>query len=249
MTVLRDDAESRDAVLDDLVAANRILAGLEILDGWGHVSARDPDESTHFLISAARAPALVRRCDLTSVRVQDGEPTTGARSYIERHIHAGIYRTRPDVTAVVHCHTDALLPFGATGTPLRPLAHTDAFLIDGCPIWDIREATERDTMLVDTTDLGDRLATSLGTAPVILMRGHGATIVGRSIHEAVYRAVYTRHAAVVDLAGRALGPVHYLSFREAHAAAQSVGKTLDRTWDLWRAQHVPTTCSPGDSDD
>jgi len=240
VTATPDEARSRDNVLTDLVLANRILAAQKIFDGWGHVSMRDPEDPTLFTMSAARAPALVRRRDLVSIRVRDGEPTTGARSYIERHIHAGIYRARSDVTAVVHCHTEALLPFGVTGTLLRPLAHTDAFLIYGCPIWEIRDATTRDTMLVDTPDLGDSLAASLVAAPVVLMRGHGATIVGCSIQEVVYRAIYTRHAAVADLTSRTLGPIQYLDHNEAQAAADSIGKTLDRTWNLWSAEHAPT---------
>ncbi len=248
MTAGPDEVMSSD-ILTDLVLANRILAAEEIFDGWGHVSALDPEDAGNFIMSAARAPALVRRCDLAPIRVRDGEPTTALRSYTERHIHAAIYRSRPDVTAVVHCHTDALLPFGATGTSLRPLAHTDAFLIDGCPIWEIRDATDRDTMLVDTHDLGDSLAVALDAAPVVLMRGHGATIVGRSIREVVYRAIYTRHAAVADLTSRALGPITYLGRREAVAAADLIGRTLDRTWDLWSAEHAPTTSLNGDTDD
>lgn len=248
MTAEPAEVRSQD-ILTDLVLANRILAAQEIFDGWGHVSVRDPEDSTHFIMSAARAPALVRRRDLAPIRVRDGEPTTGARSYIERHIHAAIYRARQDVAAVVHCHTEALLPFGATGTSLRPLAHTDAFLIHGCPIWEIRDATDRDTMLVDTYDVGDSLAASLNAAPVVLMRGHGATIVGRSIKEVVYRAIYTRHAAVADLTSRPLGPIRYLARREAQTAADSIGRTLDRTWDLWSAGHALTPSLNGDTDD
>ncbi|MTD53729.1 class II aldolase/adducin family protein [Amycolatopsis pithecellobii] len=241
MTAAHTVRPTRDQVLKNLVIANRVLAAYEVVDGWGHVSARDPDDADSFIMSAVRAPALVRERDLVAIRVGDGEPPAQIKASVERHIHAGIYRSRKDVTAVVHCHAEALIPFGVAGVPLRPLAHTDAFLIDGCPIWEIRAATYRDTMLVDTAELGDSLAATLAQAPIALMRGHGATIVGASIHEAVYRAIYARHAALVDLAGRSLGTVRYLSTDEARSAADSTVKTFDRTWELWSTQHGATS--------
>src|SRR5580698_3623252 len=95
---------SRDPKLvEDLVYANRILYQQEVLDGFGHVSVRSDKDPTHFLMSRSMAPALVTTNDIMEYD-RDGEPVDarGRNSYVERYIHAAIYRVRPDVMAIVH---------------------------------------------------------------------------------------------------------------------------------------------------
>lgn len=221
----------------ELALANAIVAREGVVDAWGHVSMRTPGGVTDFLLSAAVPPSLVTEDDILEVDVANGEVIGDGKTYLERHIHAAIYRERPDVGAVVHCHTAELLPFGVTGQPIVPLSHTDAFLADGCPVFEIRDAcVETDTMLVDSGKLGDALARALGGAPVILMRGHGATVVGADLREAVYRAIYLRHAAVLQLAAIALGDVRPLSDAEAREMAKALGATADRSWNYWRSR-------------
>lgn len=218
----------------ELVLANRILAALGIVDGWGHVSVRVPGAPDRFLLARSTAPALVSEEDLLELDVATGETVHGGRSYLERFIHSGIYRARPDAVAVVHNHAPDLIPFGVTALELRPLLHVSAFLGAGAPRFEIRDvAGPATSMLIDSPALGDALAASLGDAPLVLMRGHGVSLVGSSLRQAVYRAVYARQNARVQLQVAALGEVTYLSPEEAHSAAATVDAGLDRVWNLW----------------
>ena len=119
-------------LLDNLVAANRILAGLGIVDGFGHVSARHPDHPDRFLISRSLAPELVTRDDIMELHL-DGSPvgSDARKPYLERFIHGEIYRKRPDVQSVVHSHAPSVVPFTSSSIRLRPICHMGSFLRNG----------------------------------------------------------------------------------------------------------------------
>jgi ribulose-5-phosphate 4-epimerase/fuculose-1-phosphate aldolase len=225
-------------LLEDLVAANRILVDQGVLDGYGHVRARHDREPGRFLMSRSIAPELVTAADVLEYD-QDSEPVAagGRASYLERFIHGEIYRIRPDVRAIVHSHSPSVIPFGVTGAPLRPLYHMSAFLAGRVPVWDIRAAAGGPTdMLVRTPALGRALAQTLGTRPVVLMRGHGAVVVGASLPQVVFRSVYTEVNARLQAQALGLGGggVTYLSPEEAARAEASITGTLGRPWELWK---------------
>jgi ribulose-5-phosphate 4-epimerase/fuculose-1-phosphate aldolase len=224
------------ALADDLVAASRILAMHEVLDAYGHVSARSDRRPEHFIISRALAPALVSAADLMELDAQS-EPLPGEKrkGFIERYIHGEIYRVRPEVMAIVHSHSPSVIPFGVTRTRLRPIYHMGAFLWPGVPVFDIRKQREDNDLLVRDRILGKALASSLGACSCVLMRGHGATVVGDSVQEAVFRAIYTETNARLQLQASALeGPVEFLSDAEGRAATKTNRGTLDRPWELWK---------------
>src|SRR5271166_1925466 len=128
-----------DALIQDLVVANRVLAREEVVDAYGHVSVRHPDNPNHFLIARSLAPELVNPEDIVELDL-DGQPIRDVdRSlYLERFIHAAIFAARPDVMAVVHAHAEDTLPFGiAEGTKLRPVIHSGSFIGADVPVWDI----------------------------------------------------------------------------------------------------------------
>jgi ribulose-5-phosphate 4-epimerase/fuculose-1-phosphate aldolase len=225
------------ALIEDLVAANRILVDQGVVDGYGHVSARHDRDPNRYLLSRSVAPELVTVTDIMEYDL-DSNPVDarGRSSYLERFIHGEIYKVRPDVKAVVHTHSPSVIPFGVTGVPLRPLYHMSAFLWTGVPVFDIRVASgEMTDMLVRTPALGRALAQTLGPRAVALMRGHGNVIVGISLREAVFRSVYTEMNARLQTQAMALsGNVTYLDPEEAKKAEVSVGGTLDRPWTLWK---------------
>jgi HCOMODA/2-hydroxy-3-carboxy-muconic semialdehyde decarboxylase len=227
-------------LIDDLVTANRILAAEGVLDGFGHVSARHDERPDRFLLARSMAPALVAAADIMEFDL-DGNAVAahGRTAYLERFIHSEIYKTRPEVQAVVHSHSPAVIPFGVVGVKLRPIFHLGGFLGAGAPVFEIRDSGGPATdMLVRNPMLGAALAKTLGNAPVALMRGHGDVVVGRSIREAVFRAVYTEVNA--RLAGEALrlggGEVVFLNEEEAGAAAITNSAQIDRPWELWKAK-------------
>ena len=224
------------ALVEDLVAANRILADQGVVDGYGHVSVRHPASPQRYLMARSIAPEMVTAADIMEYDL-DSVPVDarGRAVYLERFIHGEIYRARPDVRAVVHNHSPSVIPFGVTGVPLRPLYHMSAFLGGGVPVFDIRQAGGMTDMLVRDAALGRALAGTLGAAPVVLMRGHGAVVVGPSLPIAVFRSVYTEVNARLQAQAMALGgTVTYLDPEEARRADGSVGGTVPRPWELWK---------------
>jgi ribulose-5-phosphate 4-epimerase/fuculose-1-phosphate aldolase len=226
-------------LIEDLVYANRILSDQGVVDAFGHVSARDDKDPSRFLLARSIAPALVASSDILEFD-SNGEPIDahGRGVYLERFIHAAIYRARPDVMAIVHSHSPAVIPFGVTGTILRPIYHMSAFLGSGAPVFEIRDAAGMTNMLITDNKLGDALAKSLGDRAVVLMRGHGSVAVGSSIPQVVHRAIYTEVNARLQAEAAKLGPINFLTPEEAAKAdAQTDSMTsLARPWELWKAR-------------
>jgi ribulose-5-phosphate 4-epimerase/fuculose-1-phosphate aldolase len=224
------------ALIEDLVAANRILAHHGVLDGFGHVSARHPERPDRFLLSCSRAPELVVPADIMTFDL-DANPVGGdtRRPYLERFIHGEIYRARPDVHAVVHSHSPSVIPFAASSVRLRPVYHMGSFLGAGAPVFDIRRHFGCTDMLVRNREQGAALARELGPAGVALMRGHGFVAVAESIPVAVYRAIYTELNAAAQQKAIALGgTVTYLEPDEAARSDETNRGVSDRPWALWK---------------
>jgi ribulose-5-phosphate 4-epimerase/fuculose-1-phosphate aldolase len=219
----------------DLVAANRILAHENVVDGFGHVSVRDPRDPSHYLMARSMAPALVAADDIITYDLDSNALDANGRTlYAERFIHGAIYKVRPDVKSIVHAHTPAVIPFGATAVALKPIFHMSAFLGAGVPVFEIRNTGGTSTdMLVKTQPLGDALAQTLGSANVALMRGHGMVAVGTTIPEAVFRAYYTGQDAQLQSEAMRMGTPTYLSAGEAASATQTQAGLISRAWDLW----------------
>jgi ribulose-5-phosphate 4-epimerase/fuculose-1-phosphate aldolase len=223
------------SLVDDLVAANRILALQGVLDAYGHVSARSDRDPTRWFMSRSLAPQLVTAADIQEYG-PDSEPAGDARKpYLERFIHGEIYKARPEVMAVVHSHADSSIPFGIARTPLRPVYHMASFLWSGVPVFDIRRERDDNDLLIRDIPLGQALARSLGACTCVLMRGHGMTVVGGSIPEAVFRAVYTTKNAQLQMQAMGLeGPLAFLSEEEGRRATATNQSTVERPWELWK---------------
>lgn len=225
-------------ILDDLAVANRILYAQGVLDAFGHVSVRHPERADRFLLARNMAPALVTAEDIIEYDLDGNAVADNRASYLERFIHGEIYRARPDAMAIVHSHSPAVVPFGiATGVPFRAVYHMSGFIGTSAPIFEIRHAAGEDSdLLIRSGALGAALARSLGTSPLVLMRGHGSTVVGASLKQAVFRAVYTEVNARLQAEAMRLGAVNYLTPGEARATATSIDTQVDRAWELWRLQ-------------
>jgi ribulose-5-phosphate 4-epimerase/fuculose-1-phosphate aldolase len=226
------------ALIEDLVAASRVLAMHEVLDAYGHVSARSDKHPERFIMSRSLAPALVTAADLMELDA-DSEPLRRdkRKGFIERYIHGEIYRARPEVMAIVHSHSASVIPFGVTRTKLRPIYHMGSFLWSGAPVFDIRKTRQDNDLLIRDRPLGQALAGSLGQCSCVLMRGHGMTVVGDGVPEVVFRAIYTEMNARLQLqATRLDGPIEFLSDEEGRRSTASNRGTLERPWELWKKQ-------------
>jgi ribulose-5-phosphate 4-epimerase/fuculose-1-phosphate aldolase len=228
-------APDRRVLIDELVLANRILSNEGVLDGYGHVSVRSPTNPNHYFLARAGAPALVTAVDVTEYDLDSRSVTdTTATGYTERFIHGEIYKVRPDVMALVHCHCLDVIPFAAVSVPLRPMYHMGYFIGEGVPVFDIRSVAGITNMLIETPELGRGLAQALGGKSAALMRGHGAVVAAASLHVVVAKAYYLNVNARLQLQAMQLGggTVTYLDPEEAKRAAQ----TYERSWDFWKSR-------------
>jgi ribulose-5-phosphate 4-epimerase/fuculose-1-phosphate aldolase len=228
-------------VIDDLVAANRILAGLGVLDGFGHVSARHPRHADRYLLSRSLAPALVTPADLMTFDLDSNVVDADDRKpYLERFIHGAIYARRPDVLAVVHSHSPSVIPFAASSVPLRPVYHMASFITGKARVFEIRERFGTTDMLVRNAAQGKALAESLGDDAIVLMRGHGFCAVAASLPVVVFRAVYTESNAALQRQAIGLGgSVTYLDEGESRLSEQSNRSVVERPWNLWKSRFAP----------
>ena len=245
MSVLQD-------LTEELVTANHILAHERVVDSFGHISARHPERPDRYFLSRARAPRLAENGDImeftldgNSVGPQPGKP------YSERFIHGATYEARPEVMAVVHNHSPNVVPFTVTKQRMRPIMHMCAPIGADIPNWDIRTKFGDTNLLVTSMEMGRDFARTLGSHSVALMRGHGSTVVGRSVREVVFTSVYMEINAEMLIKALAMGDVTYLSDGEIAAITKGrAGFTFERGWENWCHRvgrpYVPSSWNMGE---
>jgi len=225
--------------LMDLVAAYRILASQGVIDAYGHVSLRSPRNPQRYYLARSLAPELVTLDDLIEYDL-DSRPIDerGRESVRERFIHGEIFKTRPEVTAVVHNHSPSVVPFSVTGVPMRALFHMASFVGDGLPNFEIRDVKPGSDLLVKDPGLGQALAKTLGAKPAALMRGHGSVVVGENLPRAVGRSIYLELSARLQMQALLLaGPGGRITYMDAaEVQASDPVQNYARAWPMWRAK-------------
>ena len=226
-------------LIEDLVAAYRILAEHGVIDAYGHVSVRSDSDPNRYLLACAIAPETVTPEDIMEYDLESKPiDARGRESVRERFIHGEILKARPDVRAVVHNHSPSVVPFSVTAVPMRPLFHMAAFIGNGVPNFEIRDAEKGTDLLVKTPYLGQALAKTLGACPAALMRGHGSVTVGETLPRAVGRSVYQEMSARMQLQAMSIagndGKITYLDDAEVKASVPV--QDYNRAWPVWRAK-------------
>jgi ribulose-5-phosphate 4-epimerase/fuculose-1-phosphate aldolase len=225
-----------DDVRHELARANRILAHEDVLDAFGHVSVRHPDDPGCYLLSRSRGPELVQPDDILEFTL-DSAPVVPPtrRLYSERVIHGCIYQARPDVHAVVHHHAPSIMPFVIAGVDLVPVFHLGATMGAKAPFWDSRDEFGDTSLLVIKPEEGRSLARALGSHAMVLMRRHGATVVGDNLHQVIFRSIYSARNAEHQWRAHALGNVGPLTAGEASlgAAHNLQPGPIERAWEYW----------------
>jgi ribulose-5-phosphate 4-epimerase/fuculose-1-phosphate aldolase len=225
--------------LEDLVAAYRILAAHGVIDAYGHVSLRSPHNPQRYYLARSLAPELVTADDLIEYDLDSRAiDERGRESVRERFIHGEIFKARPEVMAVVHNHSPSVVPFSVTGVPMRALFHMASFIGEGLPNFEIRDVQPGSDLLVKTAPLGKALATTLGTNPAALMRGHGSVVVGENLPRAVGRSVYLELSAQLQMQALTLaGPNGKITYMDAaEIKASDPVQNYARAWPMWRAK-------------
>ncbi|GFF61368.1 fumarylacetoacetate hydrolase domain-containing protein 2 homolog [Aspergillus lentulus] len=251
-----DNTSSTPSIFRTLINGSHILHQHGILDAYGHLSVRHPEKTNTFLMPRNMAPALLSsRADIVEYRVDDASPVdpTSPPGYVERFIHSEIYRRHPEIHSVIHSHSPAILPFTITGVELRPCVHMAGFLGSRVPMFDIAEFySEEDVrdLLIRNQRLGKDLSACFESSEnshpsVVLMRGHGFTVIGGGIEECVFRAIYTAENARVQTASLTLQlaagtaplknneALYYLQDSELPATTQMTQWSIMRPWNLW----------------
>ena len=237
---VREQMEQNPAVklaVEELVIANHIVYDQNAVDGYGHISVRNPANPNTFFLARSVAPSVVKVEDIMEFDM-DGKALNGDTrvAYGERFIHSGILKNRPDINSVIHGHASPILSYGLTGVTLKPVYHMSAFLGEGAPIFEIRNFAKPnpDTdMFISNSDLGDALSQTMGLQYFVLMRGHGYAAGADSIKKAVFRTVYAIQNASIQAEAMKMGQVQYLTPGEAAYSKETIEKTIGRPWQLW----------------
>ena len=236
-------SDRREDVRYELALASRMLANEGVLDAFGHVSLRHPGDPGRFLLSRSRSPQLVEPADVLEYTL-DAEPVRppSERLFAERVIHGCIYQARPDVMAVCHHHAAAVMPFCIAGVPIVPVFHLGAAGGATIPFWDQQDEFGDTNLLVAKPAEGHSLARALSSHAAVLMRHHGATVVGGDLRELVSRSIFMCQNAVYQLQAQSLGKVVPLTLGETRLAGSlnALPNVVGRTWEYWSRRLAET---------
>lgn len=220
----------------ELWLANRMVANEGVLDAFGHVSMRHPENPRRYFLSRSRAPELVAPEDFIEYDL-DSHPIKepGVGQYSERVIHGEIYKARPDVMSVCHHHAPSFMPLLATHTDYVPVFHLGAVGGIKPPFWDQHDEFGDTNMLVIKPEEGASLARTLGQHMMVLMKRHGVTVAGTSVRDCVFRSIYATRNAEYQVRAMLLGAIEGLSPGETQLAGSISGTTtgLVRSWEYW----------------
>jgi len=224
-----------DEVKRDLVRANRILAHEGIVDAWGHISVRNPENPNTYFLSRSRSPGRVTMDDIIEFNLDNTPVTpTDMPLYTERPIHGMTFQARPDVRSVIHNHCQEILPFAVTGSEMRLATHNSRVIGGTVPVWDITDRFGDTDFLVTTNAQGSDLSAVLGRGRAVIMRAHGATVAGETISNAVNIALMMKRNAIAILEGLKIGPIKYLTQGQidfVNDTGKRAARGHDRGWE------------------
>jgi ribulose-5-phosphate 4-epimerase/fuculose-1-phosphate aldolase len=221
-----------DAARYELALANRIIAHEGVLDGFGHVSIRHPNDPGRYLLARSRSPELIEPSDLLEFTL-DSEPVVAPKGemYGERVIHGCIYQARPDVNAVCHHHSASVLPFCVTGIALEPVFHMGPVMGQVVPFWDSRD------------DFGD--------TDLMVVKPEEGRSLARTLRELVFRTIYSSFNAEIQLRSMMVGKIGALNAveRQRSEPRQLSPRPMARAWEYWtmrlqKAGELPPQTKP-----
>ncbi len=216
--------ESYSAAKADFITALRIIYGEGLSDAFAHLSMRSHD-GNEMLFMPRRSPALVRREELFFVDFEKPVPQSA--------LHQAIYKARPDVKAVFHFHSPAVILLSVVGQTLRPMHNYSAIFYDGVPLY-------TGTGQVESPARAAEMASLLGNARALMLRGHGAVVAGQSIREACMLALFLEESARLQAEATKLGTPMFIERAEAEKIAKRTFKpaSVERAWEHFAAKYA-----------
>jgi ribulose-5-phosphate 4-epimerase/fuculose-1-phosphate aldolase len=228
-TVLTMDSAARDTVVPPLVHAIRMLTQAELVDYSGHCSVRR-DAGSFYINSAASVRSTLTADDIVAIDFDGGLLEGSDRPPLEFPLHAEIYRARPDVHVVMHTHPKWSTLLTMVGAPFRPVFPQGALLGD-VPVLD-------SPLSVNTREMGARAAAALGAGPALLLKSHGAAVVGSGIVQCFALAIHLEENASRQYMAMQIGSPYVFSEAEQEACRARLASPalFQKVWDHYRAK-------------
>ena len=214
--------DSYNAIKSDFITALRIIYREGLSDAFAHLSARSND-GYEMMFMPRKSPALVQGEELFFVDFEKPVPQSS--------LHQAIYKTRPDVKAVFHFHSPAVILLSVLGQTIRPMHNYSAIFFDGVPLY-------KGSGQVESPARAGEMAKLLGGAKALILRGHGAVVVGQSIREVCMLALFLEESARLQAEAMRLGAPMFMEREEAERIAKRTFKptSVERAWDHFAAK-------------
>jgi 3-hydroxy-2-methylpyridine-4,5-dicarboxylate 4-decarboxylase len=201
----------------DFIAALRIITHEGLSDAFAHLSTRVAD-GKKMLFMPRKSPVLVKASELFVVDFNKVVP--------QSTVHQAVYKARHDVSSVIHFHSPAVILLSVVGQTVRPMHNYSAIFYEGVPVFE-------GTGQVESPERAAEIASLLGPAKAVILRGHGAVVVGQSIREVCMLALYLEESAHLQVEAMKLGDPKFVSQTEAERIAKRTFKpaSTERAWE------------------
>jgi ribulose-5-phosphate 4-epimerase/fuculose-1-phosphate aldolase len=231
------DADLRE----QLATCARIFAMQGLLGLHGHVSVFDP-ASRHVLFTPGSGSdkGNLHARDMIPAGL-DGKPLEGAMAPPrEWPIHTAIHAARADALAIAHLHPPYATLFAIATREYRPITMHSSLFAAGVPIY-------REAHLITTVERGEKLRQVIGDRRAAFMRGHGITVVGRTIPELLHATLALENDAIKTLQAEAMGGIGTLSDEECRIldAETPIEHVAERTWTYYATLEARWDRQPG----
>lgn len=206
---------------NDFIAALRIIFHEGLSDAFAHLSARI-NGGNKMLFMPRKSPALVKAGELFVVDFDKLVPQSA--------VHQAVYKARDDIGAVIHFHSPAAILLSIVGQTVQPMHNYSAIFYEGVPVFE-------GTGQVESPERAAEIAHTLGSSKAIILRGHGAVVVGRSIPEVCVLALYLEESARLQVEAMKLGTPMFVTQQEAERIAKRTFKpaSTERAWQHFKA--------------
>ncbi len=212
----------QEAIKKDFVTALRIINQQGLSDAFAHLSARI-DGTRKMLFMPRKSPALVKIKDLFVVDVEKEVPQSG--------VHQALYKAREDVKAVMHFHSPYTILLTVVGETIHPMHNYSVIFYEGVPVYEATGQTE-------TPERAAEIAQIMGSSKAVLLRGHGAVVVGGSIPEVCILSLYLEESARLQVEAMKLGAPKYINRDEAERISRRTFKptSTQRAWEHFKTK-------------
>ena len=206
----------------DFIAALRVISHEGLSDAFAHFSAR-VNGGKKMLFMPRKSPALVEASELFVVDFNKNVPQSA--------VHQAVYKVREDVGSVIHFHSPAVILLSVVGETVQPMHNYSAIFFEGVPVFE-------GTGQVESPERAGEIAAVLGQAKAVILRGHGAVVVGKNVRESCILALYLEESAHLQVEAMKLGKPKFVSQSEAERIAKRTFKpaSTERAWEHFKAK-------------